>query len=134
MTIYNLIIFILSYSMKWIFIIILVIIDSIYLSLFGKQFAKMIEVIQSEKFRINLLGAVLSYATIAFALYYFILRDNRPVYEAFILGVVLYGVFDFTNLALFNKYDFNIGLIDTLWGGILLASTTYITYYIHKMM
>lgn len=120
--------------MKWIFIIILVIIDSIYLSLFGKQFAKMIEVIQSEKFRINLLGAVLSYATIAFALYYFILRDNRPVYEAFILGVVLYGVFDFTNLALFNKYDFNIGLIDTLWGGILLASTTYITYYIHKMM
>jgi uncharacterized membrane protein len=119
--------------MKWIFIIILVVIDSIYLSLFGKQFAKMIEVIQSEKFKLNLLGAVLSYATIAFALYYFIIRDNRPVYEAFTLGVVLYGVFDFTNLALFSKYDFNIGLMDTLWGGILLASTTYITYSINSL-
>lgn len=118
--------------MKWIFIIILLVIDGIYLSLFGKQFAKMIELIQSEKFRINLLGAVLSYATIAFALYYFVIKDNRPVYEAFILGVVLYGVFDFTNLALFSKYNFNIGLIDTLWGGILLATTTHVTYLLNK--
>ena len=34
------------------------------------------------------------------ALNYFILRTHRPILEAFLLGFIIYGVFDATNLAL----------------------------------
>lgn len=114
--------------MIYLFVVVLLLLDYLYLSTFGKFFTGLVERIQGSTFQLNLIGAMMSYFTIAVMLYYFILKDNRPIYDAFILGVLTYGVFDFTNLALFNKYDWKIGMIDTLWGGILFALTTFITY------
>jgi uncharacterized membrane protein len=82
----------------------------------------------------NFIGVFGSYLLIVFALYYFIIKEKKSVFDAFVLGVVLYGVFDFTNIALFKKYDLVIALIDTLWGGILLASTTFISYRVLHMI
>lgn len=114
--------------MIFLFVIVLLLLDYLYLSTFGKTFAGLVETIQHSPFRLNITGAVMSYFTIAMMLYYFIIKDKRPVQDAFILGALTYGVFDFTNLALFSKYDWKIGMIDTLWGGILFAVTTFITY------
>ena len=112
----------------FLFVFVLLLLDFLYLSTFGKYFSDLVRKIQKDPMTLNYVGAFFSYLLIAFSLYFFILKDKRPIYEAFILGVVLYGVFDFTNLALFAKYDWKIGLIDTLWGGILLSFTTFITY------
>ena len=111
-------------------LIILLFVDLVYLSIFGKNFIKLIEKIQTKKFKLNLVGAIGSYLLIAVGLYYFIIQDNKPIFDAFILGIVLYGVFDFTNMGLFKDYDLKIGLIDTLWGGTLLATVTFLTYKI----
>lgn len=108
------------------FAALVIIIDGIYLSTFGNTFAKMIERIQHSTFRVNIIGAGLSYSFILLALYYFVIRINGSVLDAFLLGLFMYGLFDFTNLALFNKYDWKIGAIDTLWGGILFATVTFI--------
>jgi uncharacterized membrane protein len=59
-------------------------------------------------------------------LYYFIIKENKSVLDAFILGFCTYGIYETTNLSLLNKWDYNIALIDTIWGGILYALTTYI--------
>jgi hypothetical protein len=37
-----------------------------------------------------------------------------------------YGVYDFTNGAIFKKWDFRLGVMDTIWGSILCGSTIYI--------
>lgn len=116
--------------MKYIFIILLLLIDLIYLSLFGKEFKNLVSKIQKKPFTVNILGAIGSYLFIAAALYYFVIKDKRPIFDAFLLGIFLYGVFDFTNLAIFKDYNWKIGLIDTLWGGILLSLTTFLTYNI----
>lgn len=114
--------------------IVLICIDFVYLSSFGGKFVELIERIQYSKFNMNFIGVFGSYLFIVFALYYFIIKEKKSVFDAFVLGVVLYGVFDFTNIALFKKYDLVIALIDTLWGGILLASTTFISYRVLHMI
>jgi uncharacterized membrane protein len=62
-------------------------------------------------------------------LYYFIIKPNRSIKDAFLLGLVIYGVYEGTNYALFNNWSEYIVIIDTLWGGILFALTTFIIKY-----
>ena len=92
----------------FLFIFVLLFLDFLYLSTFGKYFGKLVSKIQKEPMKLNFIGVIFSYILIAFALYFFILKERKPIFEAFILGVLLYGVFDFTNLALFSKYDWKI--------------------------
>jgi len=109
-------------------LIILTIIDSIYLYLTKSLFEKMVSQIQNSDIQIRLNGAIMVYILLTIGLYYFIIKENRLPYEAVLLGLVIYGVFDFTNYAIFKNYDIYIGLLDTVWGGILCGLTTYIYY------
>jgi uncharacterized membrane protein len=45
-----------------------------------------------------------------------------------LLGLLIYGVYDTTSLAIYKKYKWNIALQDTLWGGALLGLTTCVVY------
>lgn len=107
-------------------LIILTVIDSVYLYLTKSSFEKMVLQIQNSDIQVRLNGAIMVYLLITIGLYYFIIKENRSPYEAALLGIVIYGVFDFTNYAIFKNYNIYIGIIDTLWGGILCALTTYI--------
>jgi len=112
--------------------IILLFIDFIYLKLIGyPAFSKIIKKITNEDIKFNILG-LLSYVFIIYGLYYFIIKENKTYYDAFILGLVIYGTYDFTNIGIFKDYDIYTGIIDTIWGGILLSLTTVIYYNIKK--
>jgi uncharacterized membrane protein len=104
----------------------LVIIDSIYLNLIKDYFNKQVQLIQGSPLKINLLGVLICYIFLIFGLNYFIIKPNRSVQDAFLLGLVIYGVFETTNLAIFSKWSWLTVIIDSLWGGILFALTTYI--------
>ncbi len=109
-------------------LIILTIIDSIYLYLTKSTFEKMVLQIQNSDLQIRLNSAIIVYVLITIGLYYFIIKEKKSPYEAALLGLVIYGVFDFTNYAIFKNYDIYVGLMDTVWGGILCALTTHIYY------
>jgi uncharacterized membrane protein len=81
--------------------------------------------IQHEKISIDLLSATLWYLALVFGLYYFIIRPKKSVLDAFLLGIVIYAVYETTNKALFKKWKWTTVFLDTLWGGILFALTTY---------
>ena len=106
--------------------LILIFIDSIYLYFIKNLFAKHISTIQHSPLQINIQGALLCYMFLVGGLNYFILHVHNKVMDAFILGLVIYGVFESTNLALFKRWPPTMVILDTLWGGILFASTTYI--------
>lgn len=104
-------------------------IDSVYLSTIGGyMFNKMIHKIQNDKMRINLYGVIGSYILLSLVLYKFIIFEHKSPIDAFILGLCVYGIFDFTNYALFKNYSFFTGLVDTIWGGILFYIVTLFTY------
>ena len=107
---------------------ILLALDSIYLSLNKSAFETQIVQIQRVVMKVKLLPAILCYILLIVGLNYFILRTHRPVIEAFLFGIVIYGVFDTTSYALFKKWDWKLALMDGLWGGVLFALTTAIIY------
>ena len=113
--------------------ILLVLVDSIYLYFVGKPvFDKTVAAIQNSSLVVNIAPAVFTYILMAILLNYFIISVNKSAFDAFILGFCTYGIFDFTNMAIFKKYNLRTAITDTLWGAILFFSVTTITYYLKK--
>jgi uncharacterized membrane protein len=106
--------------------IIFITIDSFYLNIMKSYFSKQIQSVQGTPPKLNFLGAAFCYVFLIVGLNYFIIKPRKSVNEAFLLGVVIYGVYETTNYALLNKWSMLTVIIDTLWGGVLFASTTYI--------
>jgi uncharacterized membrane protein len=103
--------------------------DSLYLSnIGGPMFNNMVKKIQKDDMKLNIYGAIGAYILMILALYKFIIVDRKSPNDAFILGICIYGVFDFTNYAIFKNYSMLIGLLDMLWGGILYYIVTMFTY------
>jgi len=108
----------------------MILLDSVYLTMNYQAFAEEIAAIQRVVLQLRMEGAILCYFFLIFGLYYFILRRNRSVLEAFLFGLVIYAVYDTTNYATLKKWSPYLAIMDTLWGGTLFALTTYITYWI----
>ena len=106
--------------------IILVCIDFTYLSFFKNMFGKQVQDIQGSKIKMNFLAIVICYIFLISGLNYFIIRPKRSVNEAFLFGLIIYGVYETTNWAIFTNWSVFSVIIDTLWGGILFALTTFI--------
>jgi uncharacterized membrane protein len=89
-------------------------------------FNNQIKRVQGTPINMNFLGAALCYILLIISINYFIIKPRRSVSDAFLLGIIIYGVYETTNLALLKDWSILTVIIDTLWGGILFASTTYI--------
>jgi uncharacterized membrane protein len=89
-------------------------------------FYKQIKSVQGTTPKLNFLGSALCYVFLIIGINYFIIKPRKSINEAFLLGLVIYGVYETTNYALFEKWSMLTVIMDTLWGGILFASTTYI--------
>ena len=113
--------------------IIFVVIDFFYLNIIKEYFKNQIENVQNTPIKINILGTLLCYIFLIFGLNYFIIQPKRSVYDAFFLGILIYGVYETTNYALFTKWSFLTVIMDTLWGGTLFAVTTFIISQIRKL-
>lgn len=117
----------------------MLVLDATYLYyLGGPRFARMIKSIQNSKLNLNLYGAITSYVFLLFGLHYFVLsrkkasgtlpnlvHDVAVIRDAALFGLVVYGVFDSTNIALFSKYETGPAIADTLWGAVLMAVTAF---------
>ena len=80
----------------------------------------------------NFLSTLLCYIFLIFGINYFIIKPNRSIKDAFLLGIIIYGVFETTNKSLFSKWSWLTVIIDTLWGGILFALTTFVVSLIRR--
>ena len=113
--------------------ILFLLIDSMYLTSMTPHFTSMVMTIQKSPLKLNMLYTAVVYVFLISGLYYFILRHRNTktvsqlTLDAGILGFVIYGVYDFTNIAIFKDWDLKGSLIDTVWGAILHASTVYAT-------
>jgi len=101
-------------------------IDFVYLSMIQGFFNSQIQRVQGSPIKVNFLGAALCYVFLIAGINYFIIKPRKSVTDAFLLGIVIYGVYETTNYALFKDWSIWTVIIDTLWGGTLFAITTYI--------
>ena len=106
--------------------IIFVVIDSVYLNLAKGYFSNQVQKVQNSAIKLNYVATFICYLFLIIGLNYFIIKPNKTPSDAFLLGIVIYGVYETTNYALFSNWSLISVIIDTLWGGLLFASTTYI--------
>ena len=109
-------------SLIFIFIL-LIMVDSVYLFLIKDLFQNQIIKIQKKPIQINYIAAFLCYVFLSLGIYYF---TNKSIFKAFLLGIIIYGVYETTTKALLHNWEWKIVIIDTLWGGILFALVTFI--------
>jgi len=108
--------------------IVFVILDGTYLNLVKGYFNKQVKSIQGSDIQINIIATGLVYVVLIYGLNYFIIKKNKSVQEAAVLGFFVYSVYELTNLALFKNWSIFTVIIDTLWGTVLFGLTTAIVY------
>jgi uncharacterized membrane protein len=106
--------------------IVMISLDFVYLSMINDYFNNQVKMVQGSPVKINFLGAAICYIFLIVGINYFIIKPRKSVSDAFLLGIVIYGVYETTNYALFSNWSILTVIMDTLWGGILFASTAYV--------
>jgi len=111
---------------------ILLALDLTYLFVFKDFMMSVISKVQKTELKVNIKSALACYIILVSGLYYFIIKKRAPPKDAFLLGVLINGVYETTNYAFFKDWSPLLVLLDTLWGGILLSTTTLLYYKIAK--
>ena len=110
--------------------ILFVVLDGFYLNFVKDYFNSQVKKIQGTPIKINLIYTAITYVFLIFGLNYFIIQKHRPVKDAALLGLVIYGVYEFTNISLFSNWSLLTVIMDTTWGTILYSFTTFLVYKI----
>lgn len=100
---------------------ILVMVDMFWLLTGGIYARNMTERIQGSPVHFRYIGALVVYACLAH-----LLLQTTSMTNAFITGVMVYAVYDFTNYALLDQYDWKFAIADSLWGGILFVGARHL--------
>jgi len=103
----------------------MLLLDAVYLTTFSSFFNKLVTKVQGSKIEFGIVGAILCYIFLIGGLNYFIISPRKSVKDAFLLGIVIYGVYETTNYSLFKNWSPVAVAMDTLWGGTLFALTSY---------
>lgn len=114
--------------------IVFVVLDGIYLNLIKSSYNRQIKNVQGSDIKVNIIATGITYVILIFGINYFIIQKKRSVSDAALLGFVIYGTYDFTNLALLSNWSVLLSIIDTMWGAVLFGLTTAIVYKLESIV
>jgi uncharacterized membrane protein len=100
--------------------LIIFLIDLFWIATGGIYARSIAERIQGEALEIRYIPAMVTYLLLAY-----MLLETKSYKQAFIYGVCIYGVYDFTTMTIFKGYDWKFAIADTLWGGMLFVFSKY---------
>jgi uncharacterized membrane protein len=95
---------------------IIFLVDIFWLLTGGIYARNMTERIQGKPIEVRYVSAAIVYLFLAY-----LLLKTKTAKEAFLYGAAIYGVYDFTNHAILDQYDWKFAIADTLWGGVLFV-------------
>ena len=110
--------------------IVLIGVDLCMLSLLKNFFDSQIRSVQGTGIQLDFYAVMICYLVLVTGLYYFIIKDNRPIIDAFFLGFFTNMVYETTNKSLLSKWRWETVVVDGMWGGILMAVTATLVYTI----
>jgi uncharacterized membrane protein len=132
--------------------VIILALDAVFLYLAKDIFSRQVMVVQGTAMKVNIPSAAICYFLIVVGLYYFVLRHmivpnatsaaaavqtmrfSDGIKAAFFLGILVYGVYETTTLAILRNWSPVTAIIDTTWGGTLFALSAYLFYKYKKLV
>jgi len=122
-------------DIKLFFIILSIILlfDIVYLTLNKKLYDT---VFDRNKLKIHF--GLVAWIMMAFSLYYFVLSNlegsiKDKVLKGALLGLCIYSIYNFTNLAIFDFYHIKLAVIDTMWGTFLFGVIVYLVSNFYRL-
>lgn len=108
-----------------IFIIVYMILDLLWITMMSSMYYnEQIAVIQNSEPKYRYMYALMAYVALVFVLLYVCipLADSKVYPSSMIafavVGFSIYGIFNLTNAAIFERYPYHFVAIDTLWGSV----------------
>jgi uncharacterized membrane protein len=121
-----------NFKLGLIFSVIFLILDLAWINFFKLIFNPMIENIQGSKVEMNHYGSILAYVVLIITYLSIAYNGDKPDYfRGFMLGLAIYGTYEFTNLAMFSKWQYKVLIIDIMWGLFVSLMSLYITDFIY---
>jgi len=91
----------------------------------------------------KIFGGIIAYLLLAFAIYYFVVMpsikegkiDNYNIMsKGCILGLIIYGIYDGTNLASINNFGMMEAILDMTWGTFLCGLISVLALKIYTLL
>ena len=119
---------VLYYKPQLIASVTLLVLDILWLKVFmGPKYAQLIPKIQGSQIQLNAYSAMGAYVLMLVTLVNIVIKYKLSYLDTFILGFCLYGVYDLTCGAIFKNWDFQLALIDMVWGGLVYVMAIYVS-------
>jgi len=107
--------------------ILFVVLDAPWLWLTSGWSGRMFKAVQGGMpLKIRLEGALPVYLALAY-----LVQLTRSLQEAFLMGLAVYTVYDFTNYSTLTKYELPFAVADSLWGGVLFSLVRTTAVYLN---
>ncbi len=100
--------------------------DGIYFYINQNFFSSTIYNVQKSPVKPRYISVVFTYLLLVAIEYYFIIKQKKGLKDAFLLGSGIYGVYELTNYSTLKEWPLSLVFMDTIWGGILFMSVTYL--------
>ena len=111
--------------------LVVVVLDALWLSANHSYHVKVFAALQGQPLAIRWIPAIIVYAIIIGAVWYFAVRPATSWTEAAtsgaLLGGSMYGLYDLTNYATLVKYPIRYAVTDMMWGAVLCGAAAAIT-------
>lgn len=97
-------------------------------------FGKMVQEIQLSEMKPNMTYIFLPYILMIISIVVFVLPlvksetiGKDSILYGGLLGLIIFGIYEFTNMVIFKNYKFHIAIFDTIWGIVLYSIVTFLT-------
>ena len=114
----------------------LLVLDLAWLTINKDRYNTLVKSVQGSTINMTTWAAIASYLAVYLLLVLFVLpmaesvKSSNKFYVAVryggLMGLLVYGIFNFTNIAIFKHYSVAVAAMDTLWGFVLFTVVTYI--------
>ena len=113
------------------------VLDAVYLTSRQVYHDNLFQSIQKSPLKIRYIPAALVYVTLAFAVFYYAVKDaksmNDAIFRGALIGFLMYVFYDLTNYATLTNYTLPMLITDSVWGSILSASAAAVGYYVKSL-
>ena len=111
-------------------LVLVLILDYVMLMLINKKmYLDAFSIINNGPIKINtrtwITGSI-TYLLIALLIYFFIVKPKLNTIYAILLGFLVYGIYNGTNLATINLYNPKVAILDSMWGGLLFGIVSFL--------
>lgn len=131
------------FTVLFIALLVMIVLDTIWIKLNMQTYNKLVQTVQKEAMFSPIERVIVAYIFLMFSVVTImvphVIRDSvnlHPIANAIrngaVLGCSIYGIFNFTNYAMFKNYDLHTAILDTVWGTSLYFLTALIiSYYLY---